>query len=64
MHGLADKLEGVAEEIKGKILRKAKVVEHGRERRTGKLMRKEQEQDIATNPFKASHAEGEGLLDM
>lgn len=43
IQGLGDKLEGMAEEIKGKILRKPEVVEHGRERRTGELARKERE---------------------
>ncbi|KAI0360667.1 hypothetical protein OH77DRAFT_1393593 [Trametes cingulata] len=40
-----DKLTGIKEEMKGKILRKPDVVEHGREMRTGELKKKQQEQD-------------------
>jgi len=41
--GLGDQLGGIVEEIKGKIFGKPEVTEHGRERRTGELMRKERE---------------------
>ncbi|CDO70104.1 hypothetical protein BN946_scf184806.g31 [Trametes cinnabarina] len=44
-----DKIEGLKEEVKGKILRKPDVVEHGRELRTGELKKKQQEND--SNPF-------------
>lgn len=43
IQSLGDKLEGIGEEIKGKILRKPELVEQGRERRSGELMRKERE---------------------
>ncbi|KAG9311454.1 hypothetical protein JVU11DRAFT_8569 [Chiua virens] len=49
--GLGDKIEGIAEEIKGKILGRPELVEHGREHRTGELLRKERERDNATDPF-------------
>ncbi|KAI0371963.1 hypothetical protein BV20DRAFT_132625 [Pilatotrama ljubarskyi] len=41
----SDKLTGIKEEVKGKILRKPDVIEHGREIRTGELKKKQQEQD-------------------
>ncbi|KAI9063625.1 hypothetical protein FKP32DRAFT_686550 [Trametes sanguinea] len=40
-----DKLTGLKEEVKGKILRKPDVVEHGRELRTGEIKKKEQENE-------------------
>ncbi|KAI0646320.1 hypothetical protein C8Q79DRAFT_661102 [Trametes meyenii] len=44
-----DKLTGYKEEVKGKILRKPDLVEHGRELRTGELKKKQQEEDF--DPF-------------
>ncbi|KIJ62251.1 hypothetical protein HYDPIDRAFT_114732 [Hydnomerulius pinastri MD-312] len=41
--GFGDKIGGLTEEIKGKILRKPEVTEHGHDRRTGQLKRKEEE---------------------
>ncbi|KAI0653919.1 hypothetical protein C8Q70DRAFT_926767, partial [Cubamyces menziesii] len=38
-----DKITGLKEELKGKILHKPDVVEHGRELRTGELKKKQQE---------------------
>jgi hypothetical protein len=38
----------MTEELKGKILRKPDVVEHGHDRRTGELQRKEQEKDVSS----------------
>ncbi|KAG2059306.1 hypothetical protein BDR06DRAFT_949333 [Suillus hirtellus] len=49
--GLGEKLGGLQEEVKGKITRNPELVEHGRERRTGILKKKEQEQDDEENPF-------------
>ncbi|KAG1838132.1 hypothetical protein DFJ58DRAFT_709351 [Suillus subalutaceus] len=46
-----DKLGGLQEEIKGKIMRNPELVEHGRERRTGVLKKKEQEQQDEEDPF-------------
>ncbi|KAJ8475265.1 hypothetical protein ONZ51_g6662 [Trametes cubensis] len=45
-----DKIAGLKEEMKGKILRKPDVVEHGRELRTGELKKKQQE-DQDFDPF-------------
>ncbi|KAJ8582421.1 hypothetical protein M405DRAFT_800332 [Rhizopogon salebrosus TDB-379] len=49
--GLGDKIIGLEEEIKGKVLRKPDLVEHGRERRTGELKKKELEADAREDPF-------------
>ncbi|KAG2126937.1 hypothetical protein DEU56DRAFT_534996 [Suillus clintonianus] len=49
--GLGEKLGGLQEEIKGKIMKKPELVEHGRERRTGILKKKEQEQNDEEDPF-------------
>ncbi|KAG1724349.1 hypothetical protein EDB19DRAFT_314643 [Suillus lakei] len=50
--GFGEKLGGLQEEIKGKIMKKPELVEHGRERRTGILKKKEQEQlDDEEDPF-------------
>ncbi|KAG2129551.1 uncharacterized protein EDB93DRAFT_114613 [Suillus bovinus] len=51
--GLGDKLGGLQEEIKGTITKNPELVEHGRERRTGILKKKEQEQD-EEDPFAKS----------
>ncbi|KAI6121129.1 hypothetical protein F5141DRAFT_998221 [Pisolithus sp. B1] len=40
----SEKLQGLKEEMKGKITGKLELVEHGRELRTGELKRKEKEQ--------------------
>ena len=48
--GLGDKVRGLAEEVKGKVLGRPGLVEHGRERRTGELMRKEREQVRCVRP--------------
>lgn len=45
-----DKLEGLKEEIKGKVTRNPDKVQHGKEMRTGELKRKQHEQDDA-DPF-------------
>ncbi|KAI0330333.1 hypothetical protein GY45DRAFT_1323892 [Cubamyces sp. BRFM 1775] len=45
-----DKITGLKDEVKGKILRKPDVVEHGREMRTGELKKKQQE-DQDFDPF-------------
>ncbi|KAI6157130.1 hypothetical protein BKA82DRAFT_994451 [Pisolithus tinctorius] len=49
--GFSDKLQGLKEEVKGKILGKPELTEHGRERRTGELKRKEREQADTQDPF-------------
>ncbi|OAX43444.1 hypothetical protein K503DRAFT_765889 [Rhizopogon vinicolor AM-OR11-026] len=49
--GFGDKLVGLEEEIKGKIMKKPELVEQGRERRTGALKKKELEQDDKDDPF-------------
>ncbi|KAI6112273.1 hypothetical protein EDD16DRAFT_1175371 [Pisolithus croceorrhizus] len=48
---VSEKLEGLKEEIKGKITGRPELVEHGRELRTGELKRKEKEQADAEDPF-------------
>ncbi|KAG6329046.1 hypothetical protein ID866_10042, partial [Astraeus odoratus] len=42
--GFTEKLAGLKEEIKGKVLRKPELVQHGHDRRTGELRKKEREQ--------------------
>ena len=44
--GTGDKLKGYEEELKGKILRKPDVVQHGHDLRTGELKRKQLEADV------------------
>ncbi|PIL31460.1 hypothetical protein GSI_06161 [Ganoderma sinense ZZ0214-1] len=44
--GTSDKLQGLKEEFKGKVLRKPELVQHGRDLRTGELKRKEMEADV------------------
>ena len=39
-----EKVAGLKEEIKGKILRKPELVQHGHDRRTGRLAKKAREQ--------------------
>lgn len=46
MKGTSDKLQGLKEEFKGKLLHKPELVQHGRELRTGELKRKENEADV------------------
>jgi len=50
-----EKFTGMKEEIKGKVLRKPDVVEHGHQLRSGELKRQEEEND--TNPFQAAKAD-------
>ncbi|KAM5536048.1 hypothetical protein V8D89_010306 [Ganoderma adspersum] len=49
--GTADKLQGLKEEFKGKVLHKPELVQHGRELRSGELKRKEKEADSEMDPF-------------
>ncbi|KAG2035385.1 hypothetical protein BDR03DRAFT_1001061 [Suillus americanus] len=49
--GFGEKLGGLQEEIKGKITKNPELVEHGRDRRTGILKKKEQEQQDEDDPF-------------
>ncbi|KAG1733924.1 uncharacterized protein EDB91DRAFT_1148102 [Suillus paluster] len=50
--GFGDKISGLQEEIKGKIMKKPELVEHGREKRMGVLKKREQEeQDKKEDPF-------------
>lgn len=51
---VSEKLEGLKDEIKGKITGKPQLVEHGRELRTGELKRKEKAQADAHDPFTTS----------
>ncbi|TFY77009.1 hypothetical protein EWM64_g7004 [Hericium alpestre] len=48
--GFEDKIGGLSEELRGKVMRKPELVEHGRERRTGELKRKEKAQADAVDP--------------
>lgn len=43
--GVDEKIGGLKDQLKGKITRDPELVEYGRERRTGELKRKEQEED-------------------
>ncbi|KAI8970914.1 hypothetical protein BD414DRAFT_501589 [Trametes punicea] len=55
-----DKLMGLKDEMKGKVLRKPDLVEHGREMRTGELKKKQQEEQNF-DPFNtAGGSEGQG----
>ena len=44
--GTGDKLKGYEEELKGKILRKPDIAQHGHDLRTGELKRKQLEADV------------------
>lgn len=48
---VSEKLEGLKEEIKGKITKRPNLVEHGRELRTGELKRKVRAQADTHDPF-------------
>jgi len=48
--GLGDKMTGLQEEIKGKVLRKPEVAQHGHDLRTGELKRRQHEQDFDADP--------------
>ena len=48
MQGAGEKIGGKLEELKGKILKKPEVAEHGHLRQTGELQEREQE---GTDPF-------------
>ncbi|KIM54901.1 hypothetical protein SCLCIDRAFT_1221511 [Scleroderma citrinum Foug A] len=48
--GFMEKVVGLKEEIKGKILRKPELVQHGHDRRTGRLAKKAREQADAQDP--------------
>ncbi|KAJ7750398.1 hypothetical protein DFH07DRAFT_922590 [Mycena maculata] len=49
--GLADKIGGLKDEIKGRITNNPELVAKGHDRRTGELKHKEQEEDDAQDPF-------------
>ncbi|EJF67162.1 hypothetical protein DICSQDRAFT_47591 [Dichomitus squalens LYAD-421 SS1] len=44
--GTSDKLQGFQEEVKGKVLRKPDLVQHGHEMRTGQLKKKQLQDDF------------------
>ncbi|RPD65104.1 hypothetical protein L226DRAFT_556117 [Lentinus tigrinus ALCF2SS1-7] len=48
-----DKFAGMKEEVKGKILHKPDLVEHGRELRSG-VVKKKQMEDDDSNPFQSA----------
>ncbi|RDB26660.1 hypothetical protein Hypma_005537 [Hypsizygus marmoreus] len=52
---IGDKVKGLEEEIKGKLTRNPALVEHGKERITGELKKREREQDLnpthSNDPF-------------
>ncbi|KIJ16253.1 hypothetical protein PAXINDRAFT_11283 [Paxillus involutus ATCC 200175] len=56
--GFGEKVAGLKDEIKGKILREPEVTERGRERRTGELKKKEKERDNMFDPFAAPEDNG------
>lgn len=43
IQGVGEKLGGLTEEVKGKVLKKPEVVQHGHDRRTGELKKKEED---------------------
>ncbi|KAF7377607.1 Calmodulin-like protein [Mycena sanguinolenta] len=49
--GLADKITGIKEQVKGKITRDPALAEKGHDRMTGELKRKELEEDAKADPF-------------
>ncbi|KAJ3712111.1 hypothetical protein DFJ43DRAFT_80220 [Lentinula guzmanii] len=49
---LSDKISGLKEELKGKVTKNPELVEHGKEKKTGDLKRKELEEDMNNmDPF-------------
>ena len=50
LQSTGDKLEGLKEEMKGKVLHKPDLVQHGHDLRTGELKRKQMENDVRINP--------------
>lgn len=49
--GFSEKIQGLKEQVKGKITKNPDLVEHGKERRTGVLKKKEEEEDVSSlNP--------------
>ncbi|GJE92466.1 hypothetical protein PsYK624_086200 [Phanerochaete sordida] len=53
-----DKIQGLKEELAGKVTRKPEKAQHGKEMRTGELKRKQHEEDDA-DPFKTADGEGD-----
>lgn len=43
---MGDKIGGLTEEVKGKMLKKPEVAQHGHDRRTGELKKKQQDQAV------------------
>lgn len=43
IQGVGEKLGGFTEEVKGKVLKKPEAVQHGHDRRTGELKKKEED---------------------
>ncbi|KAH7914324.1 hypothetical protein BJ138DRAFT_1000304 [Hygrophoropsis aurantiaca] len=59
--GFVDKIGGLQEELKGKMLKKPDVAQHGHDRRTGELKKKEKEMvstDDQTNPLDPAKRSG------
>jgi len=56
--GFVDKIGGLQEELKGKMLKKPDVAQHGHDRRTGELKKKEKEMDDQTNPLDPAQRSG------
>jgi len=53
--GFSEKLGGLKEQVKGTLTKNHDLVEHGKERRTGELKKKEEEQDLnKSDPFKTA----------
>ncbi|KAJ3994042.1 hypothetical protein F5050DRAFT_581892 [Lentinula boryana] len=52
---LSDKISGLKEELKGKVTKNPELVEHGKEKKTGDLKRKELEEDMNNmDPFETA----------
>ncbi|KAJ3738732.1 hypothetical protein DFH05DRAFT_1516698 [Lentinula detonsa] len=52
---LSDKISGLKEELKGKVTKNPELVEHGKEKKTGDLKRKELEEDMNNmDPFQTA----------
>lgn len=47
IQGVGEKLGGLTEEVKGKVLKKPEVVQHGHDRRTGELKKKEEDAAVS-----------------
>lgn len=52
---MSDKIDGLKEEIKGKIKHNPDLVQHGQDKRTGELKRKEMKEVISFRPQRTNY---------